>query len=292
MKVLLTGGSGFIGKNFIEKYGSKYEVYAPSSSEVDLTKIRQVADYFKDKKFDAVIHAAGKSDGYTGSVVEADNLVMFKNVQYEAILHGVKKLLVIGDAADFDRSKSLENVSEEQFGRSIPQDAYGLGRYLITLLASKDKISTVLRFFSVYGKYCDVSSSKTMELIARGVTGKKTAVIERDKQFSAVYIDDALKVIAAFLDNDFPKGEYNVTSDKPLSYLEIAKTVRRLAAADLREVEIQVLKEGQDYSYTGSAEKLKAVMPKLRFTSHKTAVKNVYDFFMKHKSQARPKKKE
>lgn len=291
MKVFLTGGSGFIGRNFIEKYQSKYEIFAPASSEVDLTKIREVSDYFADKRFDAVVHAAGKCDGYTGSVVEADNLVMFKNVQYEAILHGVKKLIVIGDAADFDRSKQICEISESAFGNSIPQDAYGLGRYLITLLASKDKISTVLRFFSVYGKYADPGTSKTTELIARAVTGKKTAEIERDKTFSAVYVDDAVKVIAAFLDNDFPKGEYNVASDKPLTWVETAKTAKRLAAKDGRVVEIKVLNEGQDRTYTANVEKLKALLPKLRFTSHATGIKNVYEYLMKHKSQARPKKR-
>lgn len=290
LNVLLTGGRGFIGKNFIEKYGSKYNIFAPTSEEVDLTKIRAVSEYFDGKHFDVVVHAAGKSDGYTGSVVEADNLIMFKNVQYESILHGVKKLLVIGDAADFDRKRPLENVGEESFGESIPQEGYGLGRYLITLLARKDKISTVLRFFTVYGRYCDVNASKTMELIARGVTGKKTAVIERDRSYSAVYIDDALKVIAAFIDNDFEKGEYNVASDAPLTFTEVAKAAKRLAKKDLREIDVVIENAEPDVCYTGSVEKLRSVMPKLKFTPHSAAIKQVYEHLMKHKSQARAKK--
>lgn len=292
LNVLLTGGSGFIGKNFMEKYGAKYNIFAPASDEVDLTKIREVSEYFEGKRFDVVVHAAGKSDGYTGSVVEADNLIMFKNVQYEAILHGVKKLLVIGDAADFDRKRPIENIAETDFGKSIPQEGYGLGRYLITMLASKDKISTVLRFFTVYGKYCDVGASKTMELIARGVTGKKTAEIERDKEYSAIYVDDAVKVIAAFIDNDFEKGEYNVASDVPLTLTDVARTAKRLAKKDLRQVDIAVKYDTPDVSYTASVEKLKAVMPKLKFTSHSSAIRQVYEHLMKHKSQAKAKKAE
>ncbi len=292
LNVLLTGGSGFIGKNFIEKYGSKYNIFAPSSDEVDLTKIREVSEYFEGKRFDVVVHAAGKSDGYTGSVVEADNLIMFKNVQYESILHGVKKLLVIGDAADFDRKRPLENIREENFGESIPQEGYGLGRYLITMLARKDKISTVLRFFTVYGKYCDVGASKTMELIARGVTGKKTAVIEKDREYSAIYADDAIKVIAAFIDNDFEKGEYNVASDISLTFSDVARTAKRLAKKELRQVDIVVQSDKPDVCYTANVEKLKAVMPKLKFTAHSTAIKQVFEHLMKHKSQAKPKKAE
>ncbi len=160
------------------------------------------------------------------------------------------------------------------------------------MLARKDKISTVLRFFTVYGKYCDVGASKTMELIARGVTGKKTAEIERDKEYSAIYVDDAVKVIAAFIDNDFEKGEYNVASDVPLTFTDVARTAKRLAKKDLRQVDIAVKYDTPDVSYTASVEKLKAVMPKLKFTSHSSAIRQVYEHLMKHKSQAKAKKAE
>ena len=68
-----------------------------------------------------------------------------------AIAHGVKKLITVGEGVEFDRSRPIIDYTESMFGKYIPTDGYGLGRYLINLLASKDKITTVLRIFNVYG---------------------------------------------------------------------------------------------------------------------------------------------
>ncbi len=59
--ILLTGGSGFIGKNIIESYlFSKYKIKAPSSKELNLTDKTSVEEYFKRNNPNIVIHAAVK----------------------------------------------------------------------------------------------------------------------------------------------------------------------------------------------------------------------------------------
>src|ERR1035438_1628890 len=40
MRILITGGSGFIGRNLAEQFASMYEVSTPSSAELDLLKER------------------------------------------------------------------------------------------------------------------------------------------------------------------------------------------------------------------------------------------------------------
>ena len=37
MKILITGGSGFIGRSLIKAFKEDYDVFAPSSKELDLT---------------------------------------------------------------------------------------------------------------------------------------------------------------------------------------------------------------------------------------------------------------
>lgn len=280
MKILLTGADGFIGKNFLEKYKDKYEIFAPTSEELELKDIRKVAAYFEGKAFDAVIHAAENNE---------NTLVEFKNVQYESVLHGVKKLIVVSDASDLDTGAPLENADESAFSSRMPKGGIGVARHLITTLALKDKISTVLRLFGVYGKYLSVDSSKTMELMARGVTGKKTAVIENDREFSAVYIDDALKVIAAFIDGNIERGAYNVASPVPLKLSAVARTARRLAAKDGREISVEILSDEDAPTFTANVGKLEAALLRLRFTAHSTALKAVYEHLKRHKSEARPK---
>ena len=286
MKILLIGGEHFIAKNFAEKYGSRYEIFAPTAEEADFNNISSASRYFDTHEFDCVCFIATECAGCEKFAGD-DALITFKNVQYFSVLHGVKKLLVLSDASDLGTG-SVENATEESFGLE-PKNGYGLSRYLITKLAMKDKITTVLRLFNVYGKYCDVAASKTMELIARGVTGKKTATIERDRELSSIYIDDLLKITAAFIDGDIPKGVYNVASDKPLKLTDVARSVRRLAAKDFRTVDVELLSPDLEPSLTADISKLASVIEKLRFTAHSAGIKAVYEHLLKHKSQARPR---
>ena len=125
--------------------------------------------------------------------------------------------------------------------------------------------------------------------MSRGVTGKKTALVERDREFSAICVDDALKVIAAFIDGNVEKGVYNVASPTPLKLSAVARTARRLAAKDGREVTVEILSDEEAPVFTANVGKLESALVKLRFTAHSTALKSVYEHLMRHKSEARPK---
>ena len=58
MKLLITGGGGFIGKNLAEQYSGTFDVAAPTRAELDLLDAEAVRTYLVHHRFDAVIHAA------------------------------------------------------------------------------------------------------------------------------------------------------------------------------------------------------------------------------------------
>lgn len=279
MKILLVGGDRFIGKNLKEKFKDKHEIVAPSEEEIDFTDLKAAARFFDADSFGAVIDCGG-SEGA---------LVRFKNLQYFSVLHGIKKLLVVMTRYPLG-GEELICADEKQLEKDLPS-AHETADYLIARLAERDRISTVLRLFAPYGKYCDVQESKVAELIARGVTGKKTAVIDKDREFSAVCEGDVMKVVAAFLNLELPKGVYNVASDKPLTLLTAARAAKRLAAKDMREIEIELKSEKKAPCFTANTDKLTLALPKLKFTSHSSAIKSYYEHLLSHKSQARPAKK-
>ncbi len=64
MKILVTGGNGFVGRNIVKFLGKDYDLYTPTRSQLDLTDEKSVKDYLQTKFFDLVIHCAIKGGGW------------------------------------------------------------------------------------------------------------------------------------------------------------------------------------------------------------------------------------
>lgn len=63
MNIFITGANGTLGKELVsllEPY--KYNLYKPSSKELDICNKTQLEDYFKNNSFDLVIHCAAYTD--------------------------------------------------------------------------------------------------------------------------------------------------------------------------------------------------------------------------------------
>lgn len=62
MKIILTGATGLIGSRFEELMFENHEITPLSSKEVDITDKSSIIEFFKEKKADAIIHLAAKTD--------------------------------------------------------------------------------------------------------------------------------------------------------------------------------------------------------------------------------------
>ena len=67
MRVLITGSTGFVGKNLIEELSPcKFvELITHSSATVDLTRFDEVYDYFLSEEADYIVHLAARVGGIT-----------------------------------------------------------------------------------------------------------------------------------------------------------------------------------------------------------------------------------
>lgn len=61
-RILLTGKSGFLGARIFDYYNGKYDVVAPSHSELDITDENSCMQFVSETKPDYIIHTAAAAD--------------------------------------------------------------------------------------------------------------------------------------------------------------------------------------------------------------------------------------
>ena len=289
-KILVTDGKGFLGSNFIELFKKKYKIVSPKEDEADFADLSSTVKYLKEQAPDAVIFANGFCDPLYECAFDSNALIEFKNVQYAAALAGVKKIIVLSSAADTDASAPYENATEEDIDAFEPASGAALEKRFIHTLAAKDRMSTVLRFFGLFGKGSDIYSNRQTEILSHAISGKKQIALDGDKVFSNLYIEDACKIISLFLDNDYPKGIYNVASPTPCTLSELAKKAKAFAKKNGRDIDV-FIGENQEFELTANTDKLAAAIGNLKFTAHATAIAKTLEWFAAHKSKLKGERK-
>lgn len=117
-KILLTGGGGMVGRNILEHPAIReFDVFAPSSRDLNLLDFNAVQAYLCKHKPDLVIHAAGKVGGIQANMREPvsfllDNLDIGRNIVWAARQTGIKRLINLGSSCMYPRNQS-EPLHEE-----------------------------------------------------------------------------------------------------------------------------------------------------------------------------------
>lgn len=108
-RLLLTGGSGMVGRNVLDHpAAANWDIVAPRSADLDLTDRAAVDAYMAKAKPDLVIHAAGRVGGIHANIANPvafldDNLLMGRNVIMAARQTGVKQLINLGSTCMYPR---------------------------------------------------------------------------------------------------------------------------------------------------------------------------------------------
>ena len=149
-KILVTGGNGLVGSEFI---GNQY--FKPTSKESNLIEMSET-NLLMSKGFDSVIHCAAKVGGVGGNMnfkgeYFYNNIIMNTNIIESARLHNVKNLVVYLSTCVFpdDVTYPLTESKIHMGPPHISNDAYAYAKRMADIQIRSYKEQYGLNYKSV-----------------------------------------------------------------------------------------------------------------------------------------------
>lgn len=280
MRILVTGGSGFIGKNIVSALSGKYQVLAPGSGALDLADDASVDALFRERPIDVVIHGAvrpGHRNAGDSSGQLYTNSRMFFNLARNA--QGLRRFIFLGSGSEYGLQRSLVKVSEEEFGASLPHDEGGLSKYIASgYIEGHPENMVNLRLFGVFGAHEDYAIRFISNAICKTLFDLPIT-LRQNRRFDYLYIDDLMPVLEHCIEKGMSRSAYNVTPDTRVELLEVAELVRVRSGKDLP---IVVAQPGMGAEYSGDNGRLRRELPELAFTPIAAAIDRLYRWYQEN----------
>ena len=252
-KILLTGGSGFIGGNILPILQKKYEVKSPRRNELNINDESSVDEYLSNNKFDILIHSANITPGKNS----ADKMENMLEYTIKAFLNFQKhsdkfeKIFYFGSGAEYDKRKDIVLIKEMDIGNSIPVDPYGLAKYVINQIARGSKNIYNLRIFGCYGP-TDAKTKFIRDCIDCCLE-HKPITIRQNCYFDYMYVEDLARIIDKMINSELKYHDYNICTGKRIDLLTIAKIIDKKMQNNQG---IKIGQEGLNKEYTANNARL------------------------------------
>lgn len=214
MRVLITGGAGFIGSNIASSllergakvfildnfYSADFKNIIDLNCEVIVADIRDKDSFKKLPRLDAIIHQAAITDTTLKDekLMMEVNYVGFKNV-LEYCLKKKIKLIYASSAGVYGKTQNLPMQENQELN---PLNIYAYSKYLcdreVLKLTRKSPVPVVgLRYFNVYGKgekHKKKASSMIYQIYLQMKEGRRPRLFKYGEQRrDFVYIKDVVE---------------------------------------------------------------------------------------------------
>ncbi len=276
--ILLTGGSGFIGRNILESdIAQQNRIFAPTHQELELMDENAVREYIRRYNIEIIIHAAAKPGHRNASdptgIFYTNTRVFFNLARNSGI---IKKMIVIGSGAIYDSRFYRPKMSESYYDTHVPLDEHGLSKYVIEKYIQQTGNIYDLRVFGIYGKYEDYSIRFISNMICKALLGFPLTV-KMNRMFDYIYVDDLIPVLMHFIENEISYHAVNVTPDSSMALSDIASLVLDVLG---KRLPIIVREKGLGVEYSGSNELLRMILPNLALLPLRKGIELLSEYYV------------
>ncbi len=281
-RILITGGTGFIGKNIKHSFLSElYDCSFPTRSELDLLNEGSVDSYFKNRDFDVVIHA-GCKPGHRNSIDRSNlfyaNSKMFFNLEKHKDKYG--KFINFGSGAIFDNSKDITNVKEDDALLSNPSDEHGFCKYVIQRTISNLPNFIDLNIFGIFGEFEDYSIRFISNAICKKLFGLPIT-LRQNRRFSYIDVRDLIGLLPKLIEADLMHKSYNVVGDQYVELKELAEFINLNFG---EESKVVIAKDGYGLDYYGSNLRLQQEVG-FETTPIENSITRLYNYYLENKEK-------
>lgn len=279
MNLFITGAKGFVGlhvSEYIRQNYSHYNLFTPSSSELDLADEQRVNEYILSNKIDIIIHLANRGGGRDTTdmtnVTEYNLRIFFNIAKHEK---NVKKIISFGSGAEYGKHKPIVDAKEEDYLISQPLDEYGFYKSVTSKYIERSEKIVQLRIFGAYGEHENYRFKFISNAVVKNLL-QLPIIINKNVYFDYIYIDDLVKMIDWFVHHDQKEKIYNVTTGQKIDLVTLANLVNE--TSEFKSV-IGVLNDGLNNEYTSNNDRIMKELGNFQFTSHKEAMIKMRGYF-------------
>ncbi len=301
-KVLITGGTGFIGSHLVNSFvDNNYDVISISKKEPkknqynfqakyikhDLTKSISLEILKKISSIDYIINCCGYVDhrGYKDGGLEVfeSHTKSIYNLTKLAFDTNIKTFISLGSSDEYGDIKSP--ISEDN--RESPISPYSLSKltsthYLQQISRNESLPVIILRPFLIFGE--NQATNRFLPYIIKNcINNKSCGVTEGIQIRDYCYIKDFTSAVKKSIDNKSAFGEViNIASGKPISIKEVTNMVIKIIGkgeAHFGEIEYRKSESMSLYADISKAAKLLDWHPKYDF---KESLLKVIEWYKKN----------
>ena len=253
MSLLITGGTGYIGKKLTQKLMEKYNpIYSVGIEELDLQNYEEVLDFLKKNKIRKIIHLGWKMENNNKAIY--DNIEALNNLLKASEEVQVEKIIFTSTNNVYGTELNGNNFSEEDKINLDENNKYGISKYLGEELVkySMNEKACIIRIADVYGP--NQNHGNLMKGIISNLENKKNIQLygEGKRERDYIYIDDVIRGLEFIFENNLT-GIFNLGTG-------VGTSVKRITDIVINICKNNGINTGLDYVQVNKEDSSKVIL--------------------------------